>query len=120
MTANHWKPSKIIRSTWSFLSIHSFMPNIPYSGGSYEKVLLFVLAVGISNVTALPTAHAADTDSGKAARTLRTTRESAGHTPVSALIHIIGALTAWPIHGGPEAVSVACVYSNAFCWRRCY
>lgn len=82
------------------------MPNIPYSGGSYEKVLLFVLAVGISNVTALPTAHAADTDSGKAARTLRTTRESAGHTPVSALIHIIGALTAWPIHGGPEAVSV--------------
>jgi hypothetical protein len=25
---------------------------------------------------------------------------------VSALIHTIAALTAWPIHGGPEAVSV--------------
>lgn len=33
-----------------------------------KKVLLFVFAVGISNATALPSAHTADADSGKAAR----------------------------------------------------
>lgn len=44
------------------------MPNIPYSGGSYEKSAFVRSRGGISNVTALPTADAADTDSGKAAR----------------------------------------------------
>ena len=72
-----------------------------------KKVLLFVLAVGISNVTALPTAHAADTDSGKAGRSHAADypRERGAYARVGAY-PTIGALTAWSIHGGPEAVSV--------------
>ena len=78
-----------------------------------KKVLLFVLAVGISNVTALPTADAADYS-----------RERGAYARVGAYPYYRGfdrvADPWWPGSGFCAYGSyVACVYSNAFCWRRC-
>ena len=91
-----------------------------------KRVLLFVLAVGISNVTALPTADAADTDSGKAARSYAAdySRERGAYARVGAYPYYRGfdrvADPWWPGSGFCAYGSyVACVYSKAFCWRRC-
>lgn len=93
-----------------------------------KKMFLIVLAVGISNATTLPTARTADADGGKAVQSYAADypRARRAYTRVSA---------AYPYYRGFDRVAdpwwpgsgfcaygshVACVYSQAFCWQRCY
>ena len=102
-----------------------------------KKVLLFVLAVGISNATALPIAHATDiasfvtTESGKVlpyyAADYRQERRTYRHTHRLSDYpyyrgYASGADPWWPGSGPYCSYGsyVACVYANAFCWQRCY
>jgi hypothetical protein len=99
-----------------------------------NKVLLFVLAVGISNATALPIAHAMDmasfvtADSGKVlpyyAADYRRERRTYRHTrrlgDYPYYRDYASGLAAWKWPYCSYGSYVACVYTNAFCWQRCW
>jgi hypothetical protein len=100
---------------------------------SMSKALLLILALGISNAAALSPAAAAEltgllpTATGTAGQSF-----AADDRPERRATHRLsypyyrgttsGADPWWPGSGGRCSYGsyVACVYTNAFCWQRCY
>jgi hypothetical protein len=98
---------------------------------SMKKALLLILAMGISNAAALSSAAAAETAAGNAGQSYAADyrAERGAYRYAHRVSHYpyfrgytSGADPWWPGHGPRCSYGsyVACVYTNAFCWQRCY